>query len=147
MDQTDQCTLKFCVESSNFDVPLGVHILFDQEIIHKTSSVTRKIEIQHSFSEDDSKHELAIELFGKNIEHTKVDEQGKIVSDVLLTVDGVKIDDIEINQLFQELATYTHNFNGTQDCVQEKFFGVMGCNGVVKLEFATPVYLWLLESM
>ena len=147
MDQVEQSVLKFCVESTNYAVPLGVRISFDQEIIYETSGVSHPIEIQHSFSDAGSKHELAIELFGKNRTHTKIDQQGTIVSDVLLTVDRVEIDDIDINQLFQQLSQYTHNFNGTQDCVQEKFFGVMGCNGVVKLEFSTPVYLWLLESM
>jgi len=49
--------------------------------------------------------------------------------------------------MFTELATYTHDFNGTKELTQEKFYGVMGCNGTVSLKFATPIYLWLLENM
>lgn len=147
MDQTDQITLKFRVGSTNYDTPLGLRIFFNQQIIHEISHVNQEIEIQHAFGDNDSEHEFAIELFGKTNKHTKLNAQGEIVLDSVLTVDGVEVDDININQLFQELATYTHDFNGTRDRIQEKFFGSMGCNGVVKFGFATPMYLWLLENM
>ena len=147
MNQTEQITLKFCVGSTNYTVPLGLRIFFDQQIIYETSGVSHPMEIQHSFADDDGEHELAIELFGKTSEHTKINEQGEILSDAMLTVDGIEIDVIDINYLFQQLAQYTHDFNGTRDLTQEKFFGALGCNGTVKFCFTTPVYLWFLENM
>jgi hypothetical protein len=42
---------------------------------------------------------------------------------------------------------YEHNANGTGPLVQDKFYGEMGCNGTVTLEFSSPTYLWLLEQM
>ena len=37
--------------------------------------------------------------------------------------------------------------NGTQESVDDDFFGTMGCNGTVRLKFSSPVYLWLLETV
>jgi hypothetical protein len=86
-------------------------------------------------------------MFGKLPEHTKVDEQGNIVQDAVLKIDGVKFDDIEIDQLLSEQAVYQHDFNGNGPQVQEKFYGAMGCCGRVTLQFESPVYLWLLENL
>jgi len=147
MDQTEQITLKFRVGSTNYTVPLGLRILFDQQTILETPRVNHEIEIEHTFSNDDGEHELAIELFGKTAEHTKIDQAGEIVSDSVLTVDGIEIDAIDINFLFQQLSAYTHDFNGTQAPIEQKFYGSLGCNGVVKFRFTTPVYLWFLENM
>jgi hypothetical protein len=46
-----------------------------------------------------------------------------------------------------EQAVYTHDFNGTQQEIQDEFYSEMGCNGTVSLKFSTPIYLWLLEHM
>ena len=59
----------------------------------------------------------------------------------------VEFDDIEIDQIVSELAEYHHNFNGTQPAIVDQFYGEMGCNGTLRLEFTTPIYLWLLENM
>jgi hypothetical protein len=49
--------------------------------------------------------------------------------------------------MITQQATYTHNFNGAGAETQEKFYGEIGCNGIVSLKFSTPIYLWLLEHM
>jgi hypothetical protein len=83
----------------------------------------------------------------KTTEHTKIDEQGAIVSDACLTVSNLAFDEIELKQIFIDHAVYTHNFNGTQTEIQDKFYGEMGCNGTVSFKFTTPICLWLLEHM
>ena len=83
----------------------------------------------------------------KTTEHTKIDEQGNIVSDACLTITNLAFDEIELKQIVVDKAVYTHDFNGTQPETQEKFYGAMGCNGTVSLQFSTPMYLWLLENM
>ena len=83
----------------------------------------------------------------KTTEHTKIDEQGNIITDACLTVSNLAFDEIELKQIFINQAVYTHDFNGTQTEIQDKFYGNMGCNGTVTLKFATPIYLWLLEHM
>lgn len=105
-------------------------------------------EIQHEFPDtDDTKYVLEFQLSGKRPEHTKIDEHGKILEDLLITVDAISLDGIDVQQLIYDHAEYHHDFNGTGDTVNEKFFGTMGCNGRVTLEFSTPIYVWLLENM
>lgn len=69
------------------------------------------------------------------------------MSDKSITIENIAFDDIELGQLVIDLATYTHNFNGSQDTIEDQFFGSMGCNGIVRIEFSSPVYLWMLENM
>jgi hypothetical protein len=104
-------------------------------------------QFEYSMLDADAEHELSFELFGKLPEHTKINESGEIVSDVLALIKNFTIDDIDISQVFQNLAVYRHDFNGTKAPVEDAFRGSMGCNGTVTLKFNTPLYLWLLENM
>jgi|688.fasta_scaffold58531_5 hypothetical protein len=69
------------------------------------------------------------------------------MSDKSITIENLAFDEIALGHLVTELATYTHNFNGSQDTIQDQFYGSMGCNGIVRIEFSSPVYLWMLENM
>jgi hypothetical protein len=69
------------------------------------------------------------------------------MSDKSITIENISFDEIALGQLVTELATYTHNFNGSQDTIEDQFYGSMGCNGIVRIEFTSPVYLWMLENM
>lgn len=97
--------------------------------------------------ETEATHELHIVMQGKTSNHTQIDSQGNIVSDVLVSVENLAIDEIALGSLAWTVAKYHHNHNGTTDMVENKFYGLMGCNGTVSLEFATPVYLWFLENL
>jgi hypothetical protein len=83
----------------------------------------------------------------KTLDDTVVDDTGNILKDARLVVSNLSFEDIELNQLVFQRAVYTHNFNGTQDTIKDEFYGEMGCNGTVDIEFTTPIYLWLLEHM
>lgn len=95
----------------------------------------------------EAQHELIMVMSGKTRRHTRLNEQGDIVEDLLVTVKPITLDGINIDNIVTSLAEYHHDFNGTQAPVVEKFYGHMGCNGTLKLHFTTPVYLWLLENM
>jgi hypothetical protein len=103
--------------------------------------------IKIDMPDTDGDHELQLVLKGKTEAHTQIDEQGTIVSDVRLTINDLSFDEIKLGYMLTELATYTHDFNGTKEPTKEKFYGEIGCNGTVSLKFTTPVYLWLLENM
>jgi len=94
---------------------------------------------------EETQHELTIEMSGKTQEHTRIDDQGNIISDLLVTIKDITLDSIPLDQNMPELCSYHHDFNGNGPATQEKFYGTMGCNGVVIMPFYTPVYLWLLE--
>lgn len=104
-------------------------------------------DLELELADDDAEHLLVFELRGKTADHTKVDKDGNITEDLLVTVTDLAFDDIKLGHVFTELAVYEHDYNGTQDVVQDVFHGSMGCNGTVTLPFTTPIYLWLLENM
>jgi hypothetical protein len=115
--------------------------------MYENTHISAPADMQCSLSDNDGEHELTFELFGKLPEYTQIDDAGSIVSDAVLGISGIEIDEIDIDQIVQFQSVYTHDFNGTQEPVDDKFYGSMGCNGTVRLKFTTPIYLWLLENM
>ena len=126
---------------------LGLEIRLDNQVVFDLEHVTKLVEFKHSISDVDADRCLEFILKNKTTEHTKIDEQGNIISDACLTISNLEFDEIELKQIFVDKAIYTHDFNGTQPEIQDKFYGAMGCNGTVSLKFSTPIYLWLLENM
>jgi hypothetical protein len=73
---------------------------------------------------------------------------GKIDPDTQVVLSDLKFDSYVMDNLFiEQFATYHHNFNGTGDNVSELFTPVLGCDGVIKFTFITPIYQWLLSNM
>lgn len=143
---TEKIKLSVEVSPTDASVPLGFEAWLDNEKFYDTDWVNAATEISHEFS-DDSEHEVKFILKNKSSEHTVCDDQGNIVKDALLEIKNLKLDDIEVDELFHLKATYTHDFNGSGKEVTESFMGPIGCNGIVSLKFSSPVYLWLLENM
>lgn len=142
---TYQITCK--IGSTNSSANLGLEIWLDDQLMYNVDHVSDEIPVDFEVNEDEAEHELKFVMKNKNSSHTTVDESGNIVSDARLIVSNLAFDEIELKQIFIDEATYTHDFNGTQDKTTEKFYGEMGCNGTVSLRYATPIYLWLLEHM
>ena len=126
---------------------LNVELLVDNQSFYNNKVIPGTHSLEHIVDLDDGNHTFSIVLSGKNTEHTKVNETGQIISDVLIEATNVCFDDINIDQLISEQAVYTHNNNDTAELTEHKFYGPMGCNGTVTLNFTSPFYLWLLESM
>ncbi len=126
---------------------LGLEIRLNDQVIFLTSHVIGPIDFKYDMPNVDGNYRLEFVMKNKTTAHTQIDANGNIVKDACLTISNVAFDEIELKQIFIDRAIYTHNFNGTQDEVNDKFYGAMGCNGSVKLEFSTPVYSWLLENM
>ena len=123
-------------------VRLDNNVIFNQ-------AVGRDVEtVLHQFNdENETRHVLEFELMGKMPWHTQIDNNGNIIQDCLVQIYDIKFDDISIDELMFKLAKYHHDFNGTKEAVVDSFFGELGCNGIVRFEFDSPVYIWLLENM
>ena len=127
---------------------LDLQVVLDGQVRWQGSPGTDAQDITMEFDDaDDESHVLEFVLSGKTMEHTKITDQGEITSDVRVRIEDIAFDDIVIDQIVSELAEYHHDFNGTQPAIVDQFYGEMGCNGTVRLEFTTPIYLWLLENM
>ena len=139
-------TISCTIGTTDPSAELGLEIWLDDQQLFDTNNVNDQ-QLEWQVIEDEADHKLRFVMKNKNIEHTKIDEYGKIIQDARITIQNLCFDEIELGQLFIDHAEYTHNFNGTKDIVTDKFYGEMGCNGTVSLKFTTPVYLWLLENM
>jgi hypothetical protein len=128
-------------------VPLGLEIWIDNQKLFDQDHVQESHRISTDLSDDEGEHELRLVLKNKLTEHTRVDANNTIVSDAIISVNGLEFDSIALNQIVTDLAEYQHNFNGSGELSVHKFYGDLGCNGTVSLKFTTPVYLWLLEHM
>jgi hypothetical protein len=138
------CKLAFTIESSSSD--LNVVVRVDNTIVFR-GPVIDVSNITHNINDSEGNHCLAIELLNKTTDHTKIDAQGNILKDEIVKCSNFTVDGVNIDHTVYSLATYTHNFNGTGDQIVEKFYGTLGCNGTVRLEFTTPIYVWLLEHI
>ncbi len=126
---------------------MGVEIWIDDHCVLDLESLDQAHEFEHVMSDMPGDHELKFVLKNKNSDHTSVDQHGNIIKDNCLEIQDLAFDGILIENIFHNLACYQHDFNGTGNAVQDKFYGIMGCNGSVKLKFSTPVYVWVLEHL
>jgi hypothetical protein len=96
---------------------------------------------------DNSINSLSFEMTGKTADHTRIDNNGNILSDQVIEIESLSFDGVNLGALFFQKSFYRHDFNGSQSLVTDQFYGTIGCNGVVELEFSSPCYIWLLENM
>jgi len=144
---TELVQLAFRISSTNPADPVGLEIWLDNTQLYNSEQVTDTVNFTHDFADSDADHHLRFVMKNKTAEHTQVDSDGNILTDSCICIENLSFDQIELGQIVTDQAVYNHDFNGTADAVQDKFFGIMGCNGTVTLSFTTPIYLWLLESM
>lgn len=137
------CTLQNLSEHEN----LGIEIWFDTEKLFDCLVPMGVTKCAHVVPCEDGPHTLQFCLKGKTSAHTKIGTQGEIVSDALINISDIYIDKIKLDQLVHKISRYTHDTNGTLPVSDHNFYGDMGCNGAVILDFYTPMYLWLLEAM
>jgi hypothetical protein len=112
-------------------------------------AVTNDRQVVQFIIDDDVEkdHTLVIEMRGKTPQHTKVDDSRNIIDDVLILLENFWLDDFNLESILWDKAQYIHDHNGTQPMAIHKFFGPIGCNGIVKISFTTPAYIWLLEHV
>ena len=98
--------------------------------------------------EEGQEHELKIRLNNKEDADTVI-ENGQVVKDMLLNIDGIEIDDVDIGSLrwsAEYLLDTPREYNGKtvdhiDNCVN------LGFNGTYILKFTSPFYVWLLEKL
>lgn len=125
---------------------LGFEAWVDDKQFIDIEHVQTKQSVLLEISDDDGDHELRFVMKNKTAEHTKINEDGGIISDANLIISNLSFDEIQLDHTITESIVYTHDFNGTQNSTQNKFYGEIGCNGTVSLKFSSPSYLWLLEN-
>lgn len=135
------------INTSDPLIPLGLEIWSDNQLIYNNDHVKEKTVFSYDMASlADGDHQLRFVLKNKLPDHTTVVD-GQIIKDAVISVDHFTIDGIDINQLFMDLSTYDHDYNGTQQPVQERFYGQLGCNGTVTLNYSMPAHQWMLDYL
>ena len=140
-------TITFNIDTTDASVPLGFEAWIDNHKFFESDHVNALEQISTQLSDDSGNHELRLVMKNKTVDHTKIDEAGNIISDARLVITDLAFDEIPLGHVFTEQAVYAHDLNGSSTMSDHKFYGEIGCNGVVSLKFATPLYLWLLEHL
>jgi hypothetical protein len=144
---TPTVKITFTLDTTDTTAQLGFEAWINSHKFYDTDHVTAPEHVSVDLNNDDAEHELRFVLKNKTSDHTSIDESGNILADARLKIMDLTFDEISLGHLVTEQATYKHDFNGTGQPIQEKFYGEIGCNGTICLKFTTPIYLWLLEHM
>ena len=135
---TPTTTITGFIDSSDKKITLGTEVWIDNICVVNVEHVDRIVHFSHVLEEDNAEHELRIVMKHKTPDHTELDDAGNIIRDAMLSISDIKFDEIALGQVLLNKAVYTHDFNGSQPPVDDKFFGDLGCNGTVSLKFTAP---------
>ena len=135
------------ITSSDCTIPLGIEIWLDDSCVLDINHVTEPVLFSHEIEDQHRERCIRWVLKNKLSAHTHVSSTGEIEKDATINISDILIDGLDCTYLVLDNSTYSHNFNGTQEPTVTKFYGTMGSNGTVSLNFTTPFYLWLLEYM
>jgi len=122
----------------------------------KDPGVTEYFEFDEELSEGDQT--LTIQFLNKGYGDTVLDEKRNILSDLLLNIDSIEIDDIDLGPLKWTISEYCPEYSSAyvsehlkmqarepdkilKSCVN------LGWNGTWSITFQSPFYIWLLENI
>jgi len=141
-----QLNLEFSASSDCSDIQLEIYL--NNKKIFESTAQQQTQQVLCSIDEDPADHELTLIMSGKNQSHTVVNDNGEIISDIYFTINRLEFEDLDMREVFcLGKQCYWHNFNSDQPEFLDEFYGVMGCNGTVKINFTTPIYLWLADYL
>ncbi len=117
--------------------------------ITKPSGKTEFIEFSAEITEGN--HRLEVGFLNKDSSTDVVkDDQGNVVTDILLNIDKIEVEDIDLAHLCYSKSYYElvkkQLYNGgitnrIENCVN------LGFVGTYCIEFSSPFYIWLLENL
>lgn len=125
-------------------VPPKARITVADKIVFEGQVSGSILILEHAKLENEGNYQLRIELLDKQPEHTELDEQGNIVKDSVLKIEKIVIEDIEIqNNLSLDQSKFYYEHSGKQ----HQLYDSLGVNGTAVVNFSTPFYIWLLETI
>ena len=132
--------LKFAFRTSECNGWPKVNILIDNDLYHdhQFSSVEETVVLPIELLDGD--HLLEIEIYGKTTKNTILDSMGNIISDQLIELVDIYVDDIKLPDWFKYLGIYTYN---NQELPRAT---IWGCNGSWHWEFKMPMITWIIDK-
>ncbi len=139
--------IQFDLTTNDVHSGLSLEISFNNKSLQTIDATEPTQKIQLSIDCDLGDQILSFTLKNKTPQHTVINAQGEIVKDACIIIENFVIDHVALEHTFYEQCRYHHDFNGSQEPIDDDFFGTIGCNGTVSLKFASPVYRWLVDTM
>ena len=129
---------------------INFFVYFDNNLVGEFACIGSAHLIEYELSEEQDDIErprcVTITMLGKNQSHTVLDSQNQIKSDCYCLLDKIIFDQIDVTDQFcQGQAKYFQTTSTGEDGVDD-FFGFLGINGKVILDFSTPLYKWMLSK-
>jgi hypothetical protein len=123
---------------------IKAEIFLDKQCLAKYACSLVPCVLEITVPDQSGVHDLQITMAGKTHQHTVVGDDGNIESDASIVISRLEFEDIDMMPIFcQGLRCYYHSHNDASRLVeQDEFYGYIGCNGDVHIEFETPIYLW-----
>lgn len=136
--------LEFSASADCDDILIEIYL--DDNKIFESTAQQRSQQVLCEINETPANHALKLVMSGKNRTHTTINSVGEITRDIYFKIDQLEFEDLDMQEVFcLGKQCYTHNFNSNQPEFLDEFYGIIGCNGTVNIEFSTPIYLWLAD--
>jgi len=157
---TEKINFKLELFAEMWDQPPCCEVLINEKSffngpIDNTESDPKVITFEHTLDEQ-CDYELVIERTNKGRDQCVVDDQGNVIKDQLLNIKKIEIDDVDIGALvydgvyrpyYPEPWATQQRQSGKQLAPTFKNVTKMGFNGIWRLKFTSPFYIWLLENL
>ena len=155
--ESEVVEIKITLDSVYDNEPPKYEILLNDEVVSygiveekEKDNNEKVITFEKELSEGE--HVLKIRLLEKKPKHTIVDENNNILSDQILNIKQIEIDEIELDYLFYSLGKYHKqtgfgkNLEFDENPLPEPYKN-LGYNGEWRLTFSVPTYIWFLENL
>jgi hypothetical protein len=138
---TEKVSIEINLSSTYWDVVPRTKVKLDGTVLFQ-GEVNEPVSIKHELDLTEGDHVIEVILINKEGRRDTIMQDGRIIKDMLLTVDSVLLDDIDLGYLISTKSSYD-----TDEGVNHEHMTTLGWNGSWKLSFSSPVYMWLLENL
>ena len=127
-------------------------LIDDKEMIHQQlyGSAVQYFEFDSEI--DEGNHKLIVQFLNKESSDTVKNNNGEIISDLLLNIESIEIDEIDLGSLKWTHNDYVPEYPDDYEAKNSSPKIVKNCvnlgwKGSWILPFTSPYYIWLLENM
>jgi hypothetical protein len=131
------CEFTCDIENHSDHEDMAIEIWIDDHLKYQDQIPKGIFKPQFSYEWNEGKaRRLKIVMKGKTFDH----------GDAELHLHNIKFDGVDFDLLVYENAVYFHSYNSDKPYDEHRFYGHLGCNGEVVLEYKDPIYTWYYEK-
>lgn len=145
---SDKTQIKIHYTHDWIDHPLKIITKFNDRIINVDVSGKNEVIIDKTLSSGYNESQIvSLEISDKTEANTRVDANGNILTDTLIHIKSLMLNEIEMMPLIYHREDFQFFYiNNQKDQVLKKLVEI-GHNGTWEFHFKTPIYDWMLECL